>query len=901
MRLHVLDDQPTAATPRVKLAGAINETLSFSFSVTPSGGPLGGASFGFQPFASTAGHLDASGIEVFRLHAMALDRFPGWHIRAIPPAERQSVVFDLLVPLNAPRGGMPRTFVSGQTYHFWVDVPIPKGASPGLYSTRLELGTQGHALCGVDVELTVWPMVLPDAAPIPFIAEVDHRLLFEHHLDRAPAARAVDDWRDHPDALEYDRLLTDTMRLLQRHGLTPVLPELSPTVQIGAGGELSVKWDAYDAVVEPLLSGRAFYDRVPLAAWPVPVARLFAPRTASSRQAGVPDPFFKEYLAQCTEHFQERGWRNGYVLAPLFEGERVEPVEHVKRLASNMPRGGGLTLVTRRFPQDMAPYGWASFHPEDVSAFVGAWMPPAQFYDVEAMTNARRNGRRTWLSVDRPPFSGSLSIYAPDPHTRVLSWQAAQLGVEVLHVGRVNDWPAAQDRPTPKDCIRADPRTLLFPGRSFGLNAPVASVRLKRLRRSQQDAAYSRLLREHGREHIADALQRGLSGWAGSEAYRTHFADGRSIGWIEDPAAYDLARQVMAEAMLSAIEEPGASSTLAHTAVWQRFMAAVERVEMRIDGSRLHLIAAVPEVQLDIETQVTVTNRGRLPIFGALRFHDLPPGWRSAGDNGELSVPPGASRRVSLFASLTGPGAPIAGAVFPPIELATDGGEIHRRTAKASFLIAAPASRPPRVDGDLSDWPPGAENVAGDFSSISGQRIDNASDAARPPAKTFAFVQRDREHLYIGVLCETAAAQALPRSRRNNVLYDDLIPVEDEDLVEILIDPLNTGTRSAGDLYHIVVKRSGVNLAEKGILTDPPCAPHQPWPANIDVATDASSRRWVVEMRIPLAALDAPADENVIWGFNVTRWDAARQEFSTWSAAQANAYDPLSLGNLFLP
>ena len=122
-----------------------------------------------------------------------------------------------------------------------------------------------------------------------------------------------------------------------------------------------------------------------------------------------------------------------------------------------------------------------------------------------------------------------------------------------------------------------------------------------------------------------------------------------------------------------------------------------------------------------------------------------------------------------------------------------------------------------------------------------------------------------------------------------------------EELIELLIDPFNTGTRSPADLYHIVVKPSGTYMTEKGVRFDPPCGEREPWPADIDVATALSGDGWTVELRIPLDSFDHRATEHAVWGFNITRFDASRREFSTWSGTSGNAYDPLSLGNLFLP
>ena len=54
-------------------------------------------------------------------------------------------------------------------------------------------------------------------------------------------------------------------------------------------------------------------------------------------------------------------------------------------------------------------------------------------------------------------------------------------------------------------------------------------------------------------------------------------------------------------------------------------------------------------------------------------------------------------------------------------------------------------------------------------------------------------------------------------------------------------------------------------------------------------------------MRLPLAAFGERSGESAVWGFNITRFDLTHQEFSTWSGATGNAYDPLTLGNLYLP
>lgn len=159
---------------------------------------------------------------------------------------------------------------------------------------------------------------------------------------------------------------------------------------------------------------------------------------------------------------------------------------------------------------------------------------------------------------------------------------------------------------------------------------------------------------------------------------------------------------------------------------------------------------------------------------------------------------------------------------------------------------------------------------------------------------------RDEKYLYVAINVFQQADTGRNMSRSNTIEYDDLIPTKD-DVVELLFDPLNSGARSPSDLYHIVIKPSGAYLTEKGISLNAPCSHRLPWTADITVATDIHPNRWVVELRIPFSAFEVQTVNNEIWGFSITRFDADHQLFSTWSGSVGNAYDPMSLGNLFIP
>jgi len=294
-----------------------------------------------------------------------------------------------------------------------------------------------------------------------------------------------------------------------------------------------------------------------------------------------------------------------------------------------------------------------------------------------------------------------------------------------------------------------------------------------------------------------------------------------------------------------------------------------------------------------------VDNGRRLPLSGNILLSG-PNDLFAAPESGEpFELRPGESRSLTLRAR--GNLRRIAASARPPltVSLSSDD-ETVSTTAKLPLVTAAPVTHPLRIDGHLSDWPARADNVLSDFELISpAAGVGRDQQSRRPAAGTSAFVLRDDRSLYIGINCETTAGSA-PRSTRKSVRYDDMVPVGEE-LVEVLIDPSNLGSRSPADLYHIVVKRSGADLIEKGIGFDPPWSERASWAADIDIATRDEGERWTAEIRIPLAAFVPGPHRGEVWGLNITRFEPTGQEFSTWSGAVGNAYDPLSLGNVYLP
>ena len=951
---------------RVELEGAINETLSFRVAVTARGGPRSKPILRIDAPTGGAPAIEPSWCRLFRMRRVDPGPLPGWVIRWIPPDRRIDQPLDALVPISAPRGGMPPVMLPDQEYHFWVDMHIPKGTAAGEYAGRLVLSADGVEGADVELRLTVHPFVLPDEPSVGIIAPLDHRRLIYHHIKREgrPLDLVVDDWRDDPAEQRVERLMGQVMELLRTHGLTPVLDRLRPLARIGATGALDIDWTQYDRVVGPLMDGSGFSNRRGLTALPMPVRDF-----ALSLGDGDSSELIGEYVMQCVRHFAVQGWLDrAYIATP--DASEITPasIDRVNRFArivapavraglsparsssremphglpeygQTVPPGPPPPLLVSLGPQDMRPYGWSDYPRIGVADWVGTWAPPAQFYDVQAMADERSRGRATWVGVDRPPYFGTATIHARPVDTRVLSWCARHISAEVTLLPTVNRWPRGPTPAYPEDCVRVDPGVLLYPGAAFGLDGPIPSVRLKRLRQSMIDAAYVDLLNEHGLGYVAEAVGSALVSRAGSEAYRTHYADGRPPGWPDDSGRFDAARDIMVQALLRKLGDPAGArrvESLVANVSWRRFMLGTRTLNLAVEGVRVRVdrggdspavtnsptLTSSPTLTdggLIVDYTLNVLNNRRTPLSGTIGFDSLPPGWTSSTGPVPIErLAPGSSRRVVIAARTRGVLTDAAGALTTEIKIETTEGECFSIGARLSQAIAVHTENPPTIDGSLNDWPVGIGNVMGDFVLITGAEAHPTSMAGRDARPTFAvgsrgegrrsrpahattaFVLRDDEFLYLGINCAFSEDAPTNSPAVKAIRYDDLVPVG-EDLIEVLIDPLGAGTRSPTDLFHVVVKRSGVDLTERGIGLSPPCGRRAPWAADLQSATRISDGRWTVELRIPIASFDRALTRGTVWGINVTRFDASREEFSTWSGAVGNAYDPLSLGNLYWP
>ena len=501
----------------------------------------------------------------------------------------------------------------------------------------------------------------------------------------------------------------------------------------------------------------------------------------------------------------------------------------------------------------------------------------------------------------RPPFSPSLSLCAPPVDPRAMAWQAFRYGMDGIVVPRANDWP---DRPS-ASVMPADAAWLIWPGKPFGVAGPIPSIRLKRLRRGLQDVEYLRALKRLGDGEMADKIARALFHCGGSAAYEDHFADGCQWPWTADPELWDLARRLVADriAQLKGQARPDENRRLARAVEWRRFVDGACKLRVYCEGVRVRSSDDASGGSADIEFYVVIRNDRLEVVTGQVRFGKLPVGWQPvAGDRPVKDLPSLGRARMSLVARATSIGTNDVGIAYVPIVFDAGPAGTVEILARLPQLTAMRLRQPVAIDGDLSDWPAGLRNVAGDFIEVAGQdpTLAGREPTGRARQQTLVFVGVDDRRLYFAFNCREDRLDALPTTSSNFVRYDGLLPAGD-DLLEILIDPTNAGTGQPIDIYRVVIRPTGAAFAGRGVETQAGWGSRRHWPADVRVATSRQDRAWSAEVSIPLSAFGQAGRSGKRWAVNFARYQSRLGEYSSWSGARRYFYNTRSFGNLTRP
>jgi hypothetical protein len=887
---------------KISLAASANETVSFQLVIDADPSAVKDVRIAWSDLAdSTQGSIPSSRIRTFRMLPIRVEKYPPWYVRLVDAVPAPAGVYDPLVPLDAPGSGGSINVGKNGRLALWVDLAVPRDARAGTYAGSVTVTSRTHEDWTAEVELEVFSLVLPDSRPIAAVGGFDHRELFGAFIQRngRPFNPVYLD-RQNPLVRRGLVLMRSLIRLAHEHRVDLFDTQIRPIMKRTGEGDVKLQWDDYDAIVGPYLKGTAFDDRIGCAAWPVPCSQdwpnpEYYGGVSSSRYAETVTALLKA----CREHFDTDATTRGRWFHWPYRG-RMDggAYEMHSRLAGLSRKADPATPILCQLPLD--PPKQTGWHvPAGFSNLVDALAPPAEALDPAKASTSVGGGSPlagVWLAPGTPPYLPSLGLIATPADARAVPWFAMKYRCKGLFLPDVLHWS------TDPFASQAGAETRLFyPGTIAGIDSPLPSVRLKRLRRGLQDIAYLWILQKRGRGGLSQAFINALVRYAGQDAAGDNYLDARLDGWCPDGGSWALARRLLAAEAQAVVSPQTAATvnTLKHQLAWKQLNERTRtlRVEQtRSLVSREPGAAAGEAPRVRVAVLVDLFNEYGSNADVQAAFVLLPPGWMpQPGQVASASIPPSSRQVVRLEA--VAPMAPPTGTTGRAdlrIRLTSNVEDPREIGASVPLLVVGRAKSPPTIDGVLRDWPMRAGNAAQGFRLVGrrGRRADGLAGR-----QTSAFCLRDEQHLYIALQCDEPNPRGMVIRHSNLVHYEQLMACG-EDLVEVLLDP-GGKARGPEDLYHIVVKPNGAMVSERGIRTGLRLGSVRTWSAAISVAVGKRPGGWVVEMRVPLAAFGQDGRSG-LWRVNFARYAFQGSEASSWSGASRHFYDPKNLGTMFV-
>ena len=892
----------------IRLSSAVNETIGFSFVISATKEAASGLEIRAEDLVGPECRIPPTAIRVYRPFPVVVERYPNWFLRTQGLRESRAYP-DALVPIPVngvgPEPGsiaaQPLVILAGQSLALYVEITIPPEARPGRYKTAISLVGANRKPLPTSVEILVRDVYLSDELRLPIVASVQLGPIIAGHTDLDP-----ENIRLGLTQAESRAAIEKAFALLHEHGLSPYCHEVYPRFSQDADGKVVLDWSEYDAFCGPFIDGSAFADERKAFAWPLPVS-MTQPHPSqydgmdSSAYANILD----DYLRTAGEHFAEKEWLGRSFVHfeyPRSVNADEADLERVRRLLEITHRANEkLDFLTTLIPQPMAAFGWYSHRFVDLTDQVDIWATPARYAHPSTLAQLQMQGKLTWLLPDRPPYSGSLAVEAPLTHARSLAWQAFLQGHEAIWLPKTTQWPTDVFNRAITDDSQSSDTWLMYPGKIFGIDGPVPSVRLKMLQAGIQEYQYLRLLREHGRAATAELLASSLIKAAGTDAYGDHFQDGLWDRRIDDPDVWELAAFILREETELAVSENPVEpvNIERNRGDWYRLLAATRSLDAWVRSAKIQKDPRKKGTGYLAMVDVVVRNELRTSVEGALKFGLLPPEATPIDDSkniGPLAEMDVASR--SIVAHFPQPPAcDLDGHYIQPIVFETVRAPVAETQATFSITRVSEVSTPPAIDGRLDDWPPGTLNVVGDFRLIA---FAQGTARRRAESQTIAYTCTDGQRLFIGIQAMSPAERVAAPVESNVIDYEDLRPVG-SDLVEILIDPTGAAKRIE-DIYHVVVKSTGDPVFERGVSVTPPIGAVAPWPGpRPEYSVTWGPQGWTAEIALSLESFEPQGSRNAVWGFNLARLEPLRGEYSDWARAQRYCYDPASFGNLVWP
>jgi hypothetical protein len=543
---------------RVSLRAARNEIIAFQVIVERTGdAKLSDVSVNLQEFTGPGGaRIPKENIDLYKEWYVKLsDRSAqdyslgkGWYPDALIPCLRWSghrFPHEYIFPFNIP-DTLNNVSLKQRSQGLWIDVWVPpdaRQAPPGIYRSKLDVSSSaGRA--SLDVELRLWDFALPE----------------ENHL-RGNFHNDTDLNTLNPD------LETKYYQMIRRHRLAMGVLGYAPEIKIN-GTDVVFDWTKYDDRLGKYLDGSAFTEkygyRGPGAGIPIELTvlpfdaepvndyydsrnvgfpygkewKFYRPWPAPIPKAGLT----KEYGEIWTnafrgfqKHFDERRWNRTMpivFLLSLDESYDEPSQEKIIYYGELLKKSGAHSLKYRidgSYPMETM---------KRLSKVVDISILGVRAYDSKRVNELREAGIEDWF------YTGMGNMDSDPLGARALGWvswkyQARSWTIWEFDFNSLRAWQYPETYSERGSGVHNGMAMWIYRGEAMGLDEPVASIRLKQLRRGSQDYEYFRLLsQKDGGRQKADTIVNGLLNQAlGIEG------DWGSPGmWRHNPEDWDRAR-----------------------------------------------------------------------------------------------------------------------------------------------------------------------------------------------------------------------------------------------------------------------------------------------------------------------------------------------------------------------
>lgn len=430
---------------------------------------------------------------------------------------------DPLVPLPSSPSGTaiaainrraPK-FTGRRRQTFTLELHIPKTAAPGRHTLTLTVQT-GRGQTQLAIILTVYAFELPDEPAC--VADINNYsrtpgIGYDIDPDDLDGYLAVE--REHFRMARQHRtlfhLLPYSQSGRQEKSFAPLLAGRGRTRRI-------IDWTDFDRHWGPYLDGSAFRD-LPGGARPIEYlyTAINCNWPALFEKYGTPGYWFeyRKVLGEMAAHFAERGWTrtrfevffNHKARWKYFPWD-MDEIRFDRDDQTTLDFGHHTLEATAAYPQvqivNRIDSSWI-FHRSaftEMDKLIGLWVVNSPFHASapEAVEHLRTCGQKVWF------YGGAASISAVDRSDN-LRWPWIAWGRETDGFCWWNgmDWGRWEN-------VGNGGSHCFYPGARFGIQGPLASIRLKALHRGMQDHAYLTLLAKRAGRSAVDAIIAGPLG-----------------------------------------------------------------------------------------------------------------------------------------------------------------------------------------------------------------------------------------------------------------------------------------------------------------------------------------------------------------------------------------------------